>query len=199
MLIIGLTGSIGMGKSTTAEMFRAEGASVYDSDAAVHQIYSGPAAQEIEALFPGVVAEGVVDRKKLSERVLNDAAALKRLESVVHPLVWRARRAFLEDARQRGDAFAVLDIPLLFEIGDEKSVDVVVVASADAGTQKSRVLARPGMTAEKFAAILKRQLPDAEKRKRADFVVETDRGLDAARAQVQEILRKLKTRAATSA
>jgi dephospho-CoA kinase len=194
MILIGLTGSIGMGKSTTAEMFRAEGASVYDSDAAVHEIYRGPAAQQIEALFPGVLVDGAVDRKKLSARVLNDPEALKKLESVVHPLVFRARKEFLEAAERRGDAFVVLDIPLLFEIGEEKKVDVVVVATADAATQRARVLSREGMTAEKFASILKRQIPDSEKRSRADFIVETDRGLDSARAQVHEILRKLAAR-----
>jgi len=194
MLIIGLTGSIGMGKSTTAEMFREQGACVYDSDAAVHEIYRGPGALEIEKLFPGVVENGAVDRRKLAARVLDDAEALKRLESIVHPLVKRARRDFLDVAAQRGEAFAVLDIPLLFEIGDEKNVDAVVVASADPATQQARVLARPGMTVEKFAAILKRQVPDSEKRRRADFIVETDRGLDAARAQVSDILRKLSAR-----
>ncbi len=194
MLSIGLTGSIGMGKSTTADMFRAEGVPVYDSDKAVHDIYAGPAAPLIEREFPGTVINGVVDRARLAERVLNDAQAMKRLEAIVHPLVWAARADFVAEQRRKGAAFVVYDIPLLFEAGKDKDVDVIVVVSAAPAVQKERVLARPGMTEEKFAAILARQTPDAEKRRRADFVVHTDRGLDAARAEVRAILKKLAER-----
>jgi dephospho-CoA kinase len=191
MLKIGLTGSIGMGKSTTAEMFRAEGAPVYDSDRAVHEIYRGPAAKEIERLFPGTVVDGVVDRVALAAKVLGDPEALRRLEGVVHPLVRQKRQQFLEERRRRGDRLVVFDIPLLFETGAERDVDAVVVASAPPDVQRARVLARPGMTDEKLAAILAKQTPDAEKRRRADFVVHTDRGLESARAEVREILRIL--------
>lgn len=191
MLRIGLTGSIGMGKSTTAEMFRAEGAPVYDSDQAVHDIYRGPAAKEIERLFPGTSVDGVVDRGRLAERVLGDPEALRRLESVVHPLVREKRLKFQEECRRRGQELVVFDIPLLFETGGESEVDVIVVVSAPEDVQKARVLARPGMTEEKFAAILAKQTPDSEKRRRADFVVHTDRGLEAARTEVRDILHVL--------
>lgn len=191
MLTIGLTGSIGMGKSTTAEMFRAEGLPVYDSDQAVHDIYCGPAAARIEALFPGTVVDGVVDREKLAAKVLGDAEALRRLESVVHPLVREKRLEFLEECRRRGDKLVVFDIPLLFETGGESEVDAIVVASATEDVQRARVLTRPGMTEQKFAAISAKQVPDSEKRKRADFVVHTDRGFDVARDEVRLILRAL--------
>lgn len=191
MLTIGLTGSIGMGKSTTAEMFRAEGVAVYDSDRAVHDIYSGPAAARIEEMFPGTVVDGRVDRPKLAARVLGDAAALRRLEEFVHPLVLEMRRDFVEERRRSGDKFVVFDIPLLFETGGEEDVDVVVVVSAPEDVQRARVLARAGMTEQKFAAIVAKQVPDAEKRRRADFIVHTDRGLDSARDEVQLILRAL--------
>lgn len=197
MLRVGLTGSIGMGKSTTADMFRAEGVAVLDSDQLVHDIYRGPAAAEIERVFPGVVVDGVVDRGKLAARVLNDAQALKRLEAIVHPLVWAARDAFVEQRRKNGDALVVFDIPLLFETGADKDVDVIVVVSAPESVQKARVLARPGMTEEKFAAILAKQTPDDEKRRRAHFVVHTDKGLDEARDEVREILRRLAARQGT--
>jgi dephospho-CoA kinase len=195
MLKIGLTGSIGMGKSTTADMFREAGAPVLDSDRIVHELYRGAAAAPIEAAFPGVVVDGAVDRGRLAERVLGDPAALERLEGIVHPLVWAARDAFLKEQEEKGARVVVYDVPLLFETGAEKSVDVVVVVSAPEDVQKARVLARPGMTEEKFAAILGKQVPDSQKRARADFVVRTDQGLDAARAQVQEILRILEARA----
>lgn len=195
MLKIGLTGSIGMGKSTTAQMFRDAGAPVLDSDQIVHDLYRGAAVAPIEAAFPGVAVEGAVDRGRLAERVLGDPQALKRLEDIVHPLVWAARDQFLKDCEARGERIVVYDVPLLFETGAEKSVEVIVVVSAPEDVQSARVLARPGMTAEKFAAILAKQIPDAEKRARADFVVRTDQGLDAARAQVQDILRKLEERA----
>lgn len=191
MLKIGLTGSIGMGKSTTAEMFRAEGAPVYDSDRAVHEIYAGPAAARIEALFPGTTVDGVVDRARLAARVLGDAEALRLLESVVHPLVREKRLAFLEERRRLGDRLVVFDIPLLFETGAESEVDAIVVVSAPEEIQKARVLTRPGMTEEKFAALSAKQVPDSEKRRRADFIVHTDRGLDAAREEVRAILRAL--------
>lgn len=192
MLLIGLTGSIGMGKSTTADMFRAEGVAVYDSDRAVHEIYRGPAAARIEEAFPGVVVDGVVDRNRLAARALGDPQALKRLEAIVHPLVWNARAKFLAERRALGDEFVVLDIPLLFEVGADKDVDVIVVVSARDEVQRARVLERPGMTEEKFAAILAKQVPDAEKRRRAHFVVETDKGLDVARAAVGKILAALR-------
>jgi dephospho-CoA kinase len=195
VLKIGLTGSIGMGKSTTAQMFRDAGAPVLDSDQIVHDLYRGAAVAPIEAAFPGVAVDGVVDRGRLAERVLGDPDALKRLEDIVHPLVWAARDQFLTEQEAKGARLVVYDVPLLFETGAEKSVDVIVVVSAPEDVQKARVLARPGMTAEKFAAILEKQVPDSEKRARADFVVRTDQGLDAARAQVQELLRTLAARA----
>lgn len=178
MRVIGLTGSIGMGKSTTAQMFRDAGLAVLDSDAVVHEVYSGPATAKIEAAFPGTVSEGVVDRKKLAAAVLGDDAALKRLEAIVHPYVWAARAKFLAERRAAGDALAVLDIPLLFETGADKNVDVIVVVTAPEDVQRARVLARPGMTEEKFEAILAKQVPDAQKRARADFVIDTSYGLN---------------------
>lgn len=191
MLRVGLTGSIGMGKSTTADMFRAEGIEVLDSDRLVHDLYKGPAAVEIDRAFPGVVIDGVVDRQRLAERVLNDPAALKRLEEIVHPMVWAARDALVEERRKIGDRIVVFDIPLLFETGAEKQFDAIVVVTAPEDVQKARVLAREGMTAEKFASILSKQTPDSEKRARADFVVHTDKGLDAARKEVRNIIKAL--------
>ncbi len=195
MIRIGLTGSIGMGKSTTAQMFRAAGVPVLDSDEIVHDLYRGAAVAPIEAAFPGVVVDGAVDRGRLAERVLKDREALARLEAIVHPLVWAARDRFLAERAARGERIVVYDVPLLFETGAENTVDVVVVVSAPEDVQKTRVLSRPGMTEEKFAAILANQVPDSEKRARADFVVRTDEGLDSARAQVDAILRQLKARA----
>ncbi len=194
MIRIGLTGSIGMGKSTTAQMFRDAGAPVLDSDQIVHDLYRGAAVAPIEMEFPGVVVGGVVDRARLADRVLGDSDALRRLEAIVHPLVWAARDAFLKDQAAQGARIVVYDVPLLFETGAEKIVDVIVVVSAPEDVQKARVLARPGMTEEKFAAILAKQVPDSEKRARADFVVDTSGGLEAARAQVQDILRELDAR-----
>lgn len=194
MLRVGLTGSIGMGKSTTADMFREEGVTVLDSDRLVHELYKGPAAAEIERAFPGVVVDGAVDRQRLAARVLNDPAALKRLEDIVHPMVWAARDALVEERRNRGDRIVVFDIPLLFETGAEKDFDVIVVVTAAENVQKARVLAREGMTAEKFASILSKQTPDLEKRARADFVVHTDKGLDAARDEVRNIIKALEAR-----
>jgi dephospho-CoA kinase len=194
MLRVGLTGSIGMGKSTTAQMFRAAGVAVLDSDQVVHELYRGAAVAPIEAAFPGVTHDGMVDRGRLAARVLADPEALKRLEAIVHPLVWAARDDFLIERAQAGDRIVIYDVPLLFETGADKTVDVIVVVSAPEDVQKARVLARPGMTQEKLAAILAKQAPDAQKRARADFIVHTDRGIDAARAEVAGILRVLNER-----
>jgi dephospho-CoA kinase len=191
MIVLGLTGSIGMGKSATASMFAEAGVPVHDSDEAVHSLYAGKAAPLIEAEFPGAVIDGVVDRAKLAARVLGNSSALKRLEEIVHPLVRADADAFLARHRAAGTPLALLDIPLLFETGGRGRVDKVVVVSAALEIQRERVLARPGMTAEKFEAILARQMPDAEKRRLADFVVDTGHGFDAARAQVRRIVEKL--------
>lgn len=188
MFILGLTGSLGMGKSTTARFFAEEGVPVHDADAVVHRLYDGEAAAAIEAAFPGTTASGKVDRDKLAARVLGDSAALKRLEAIVHPLVQEAERRLLAEAEARGEKVAVLDIPLLFETGGEKRVDAVVVVSAPPDVQRSRALERPGMTVDKLDAILAKQTPDDEKRRRADFVVDTSRGFEAARADVRAIL-----------
>jgi dephospho-CoA kinase len=188
MFILGLTGSLGMGKSTTARFFAEEGVPVHDADAVVHRLYDGEAAAAIEAAFPGTTVGGKVDRDKLAARVLGDAAALKRLEAIVHPLVQEAERRLLAEARARGEKVAVLDIPLLFETGGQDRVDAVVVVSAPPEVQRSRALERPGMTVDKLDAILAKQMPDHEKQRRADFVVDTSRGFEAARAQVRAIL-----------
>ena len=188
MFILCLTGSLGMGKSTTARFFAEEGVPVHDADAVVHRLYDGEAAAAIEAAFPGTTASGKVDRDKLAARVLGDSAALKRLEAIVHPLVQEAERRLLAEAESRGEKVAVLDIPLLFETGGEERVDAVVVVSAPPDVQRSRALERPGMTVDKLDAILAKQMPDDEKRRRADFVVDTSRGFEAARADVRAIL-----------
>jgi dephospho-CoA kinase len=198
MMVLGLTGSIGMGKSTTAAMFRAEGVPVYDADAAVHTLYAGPAAALIEDAFPGTTRAGSVDRAALGARVIGDAAAMARLEAIVHPLVRAEEAAFLAQARGRAARLVVLDIPLLFETGGETRVDAVAVVSAPAEVQAARVLARPGMTVEKFKAILAKQTPDAEKRRRAHVVIDTGRGLDAARRQVRDLVRSLSGRGGRS-
>jgi len=189
MLVLGLTGSIGMGKSTTLGFFRAAGVPVHDADAAVHRLYAGAAVAPVEAAFPGTSVDGVIDRTRLAARVLGDPAALRQLEAIVHPLVRAEERAFLAAARKTAAPLVVLDIPLLFETGAENRVDVVVVVSAPAEAQRARVLGRPGMTEEKFASILAKQVPDAEKRRRAHFLVDTSRGFDSARAQIRGILR----------
>ncbi len=186
--VLGLTGSIGMGKSATAAMFRELGVPVHDADLAVHALYRGRAVPPIAALFPDAVRDGVVDRTRLGPIVLADPAALRRLEAIVHPMVREEETAFLDAARREGAALAVLDVPLLYETGGETRCDAVAVVSAPAGIQAERVLARPGMDAAKFAAILAKQVSDAEKRRRADFVVDTSRGFDAARAQVRDII-----------
>ncbi|GIK82764.1 MAG: dephospho-CoA kinase [Alphaproteobacteria bacterium] len=188
MIVLALTGSIGMGKSTTGAMFRELGIPVHDADDAVHALYSGQTALEIEKLFPGTVADGVVDRARLGAAVLADPDAMRRLEALVHPKVRAAEEAFLEGARAEGAALVVLDIPLLFETGGEARVDGVIVVSCPPDEQRRRVLARPGMTEAKFAAILSRQVPDAVKRARADFVVDTGQGMEVARRQVAAIV-----------
>ena len=193
MFILGLTGSIGMGKSTTAKMFAAQGVPVYDADAAVHRLYAGEATAAIEAAFPGTTADGQVDRDKLAKLVLGDPAAIKRLEAIVHPLVHLARERFLQEAEKSGAPIALLDIPLLFETGGDKRCDAVVVVSAPAEMQRLRAFERPGMSEEKLAVLLAKQVPDAEKRARADFVVDTSQGFEHARAQVREILQQVST------
>ena len=188
MIILGLTGSIGMGKSTTAKLFQEAGVPVYDADAAVHKIYEGEAAPAIEAAFPGTTADGKVDRNKLSAKVVHDPAAMKRLEQIVHPMLGASRQKFLHDAEQSGASVAVVDIPLLFETGGEKRVDAVVVVTTTPEIQRQRILERDNMTGAKLDALLARQLLDAEKRKRADFVVDTSHGLDPVRARIRDIL-----------
>lgn len=189
MFVLGLTGSIGMGKSTAAKMFTDEGVPVHDADAAVHRLYEGEAAAAIEAAFPGTVEGGKVDRTKLAARVLGNGEAIKRLEAIVHPLVRESAKRFLAEEAARGTRVAVLEIPLLFETGGEARVDAVAVVSARPELQRARVLGRPGMTAEKLDAILAKQMPDSEKRRRAHFVVDTSGDLDSTRAQVRDILR----------
>ena len=188
MLILGLTGSIGMGKSTTAKLFAEAGVPVYDADAAVHELYEGAAVPAIEAAFPGTTAGGKVDRAKLSARVVHDPAAMRRLEEIVHPMLGASRHKFFDDAEAAGVPVAVVDIPLLFETGGESRVDAVVVVTTSPELQRERVLERGTMDEEKFNSILARQLPDAEKRKRADFVVDTSHGLDPVRARIRDIL-----------
>ena len=191
MIILGLTGSIGMGKSTTAKLFAEAGVPVYDADAMVHKLYEGEAAPAIEAAFPGTTADGKVDRQKLSARVVHDPAAIKQLEQIVHPMLSASRQKFFADAEQSGAPVAVVDVPLLFETGGEKRVDVVVVVTTSPENQRERILARGTMTNEALDAILARQLPDAQKRQRADFVVDTSHGLDPVRAQIRDILRQV--------
>jgi dephospho-CoA kinase len=190
MIILGLTGSIGMGKSTTAKLFEEAGVPVYDADATVHRLYEGEAAPAIEAAFPGSTVNGKVDRNKLSARVVHDPAAMKQLERIVHPMLGASRQKFLLDAEQSGAPVAVVDVPLLFETGGEKRVDAVVVVTTSPEIQRARILARENMTPEKLDAILARQLPDAEKRARADFVVDTSDGLEPVRARIRDILQQ---------
>lgn len=193
MRIVGLTGSIGMGKSTTLQMFADQGVPVYDADAAVHAVYAGEAVAAVESAFPGTTSGGKVDRQKLAAKVLGDPAALKRLEQLVHPMLAAHRKRFLDDAERSGAPIVLMDVPLLFETGGERHMDAVVVVSAPADLQRERVLAREGMTAEKLNAILARQMPDEEKRKRADFVVDTSQGLEPVRARVKDILETIAT------
>jgi dephospho-CoA kinase len=191
MIILGLTGSIAMGKSTTAKLFAEAGVPVYDADATVHKLYEGEAVPAIEAAFPGTTADGKVDRQKLSARVVHDPAAMKQLEQIVHPMLGASRQKFLGDAEQSGAPVAVVDVPLLFETGGEKRVDAVVVVTTSPENQRERILARGTMTNEALDSILARQLPDAEKRQRADFVVDTSHGLDPVRAQIRDILEQV--------
>ena len=188
MIVLGLTGSIGMGKSTTATLFAEAGVPVYDADAAVHRLYEGEAVAAIEAAFPGTTENGKVDRTRLSARVVHDPAAMKRLEEIVHPMLGASRQKFLQDAEKSGAPVAVVDVPLLFETGGEKRVDAVVVVTTSPEIQRMRILARPNMSAEKLAAILARQMSDTEKRRRAHFVVDTSHGLDPVRARIRDIL-----------
>ncbi|MCL7998577.1 dephospho-CoA kinase [Brucella sp. 21LCYQ03] len=192
MIILGLTGSIGMGKTTASNMFAEAGVPVYSADDAVHQLYSGRAAPLIEAAFPGTVVDGTVDRAKLSATVLGKPEALKKLESIIHPLVHEEEASFLAQARADGANIALIDIPLLFETGGESRVDKVAVVSAPAEIQRERVLARPGMTEEKFKAILARQMPDAEKRVRADFIIDSSGDFEKTRAQIKAIIAELR-------
>jgi dephospho-CoA kinase len=187
--VLCLTGSLGMGKSRTATFFAEEGVPVHDSDAAVHALYEGEAAGLIERAFPGTTAGGKVDRNKLSAMVVGDTAALARLEAIVHPLVAAAREKFLAEAQARGVPVVLLDVPLLFETGAQQGCDAVVVVSAPPELQRRRAFERPGMTEDKFSALLGKQMPDAEKRRRADFIVDTSQSFEHARAQVRDILR----------
>ncbi|HLZ04486.1 MAG TPA: dephospho-CoA kinase [Bradyrhizobium sp.] len=188
MLILGLTGSIGMGKSTTAKLFEEAGVPVYDADAAVHELYEGQAVPAIEAEFPGTTADGKVDRARLSARVVHDPAAMRRLEKIVHPMLGASRQKFFDNAEAAGKPVVVVDVPLLFETGGENRVDAVVVVTTSAELQRERVLARGTIDRDKLDAILARQMPDAEKRKRADFIVDTSHGLDPVRARIRDIL-----------
>jgi len=191
MRIIGLTGSIGMGKSTTAKLFAEAGVPVYDADATVHKIYEGEAAPAIEAAFPGTTVNGKVDRQKLSAKVVHDSAAIKRLEAIVHPMLRGYHQRFLEQAEASGAAVAVMDVPLLFETGGDKRVDAVVVVTTSPELQRERILARGTMTREALESILARQMPDSDKRQRADFVVDTSHGLEPVRAQIRDILEQV--------
>ena len=186
--VLCLTGSLGMGKSATAKMFAAAGVPVHDSDAVVHELYAGEAAPLIEAAFPGSTVSGKVGRQKLATMVINDKAALERLEAIVHPLVFTAREKFLAEAQARGAPVVVLDVPLLFETGTDRHCDAVVVVTAPHEVQRRRAFERPGMTDDKFAAILKKQMPDAEKRRRADFIIDNSQDFEHARRQIRDIL-----------
>jgi dephospho-CoA kinase len=188
MRVLGLTGSIGMGKSTTAKLFAEAGVPVYDADATVHLVYEGEAAPAIEAAFPGTTVDGKVDRARLSAQVLHNPAAILKLEQIVHPMLRAYHQKFLDDAEASGAPVAVMDVPLLFETGGEKRVDAVVVVTTDPQIQRRRILSRDNMTDEKLDAILARQLPDAEKRQRADFIVDTSHGLGPVRERIREIL-----------
>ncbi len=188
MIVLGLTGSIGMGKTTTAAMFRDLGIPVHDADAVVHELYAGPASADIEAAFPGTTKDGKVDRSLLAARVLDDNEALKRLEAIVHPMVRERDEEFRARAHAAGARLAIVDVPLLFETGGDKRVDGVIVVTTSEAEQRRRVLAREGMSEEKFRAILASQMPDTQKRERADFIVDTSDGLDSARRQVADIV-----------
>ena len=191
--VLCLTGSLGMGKSTAAKFFAECGVPVHDSDAVVHALYEGEAVPLIERAFPGSALDGKVDRKALGGMVLNDEAALARLEAIIHPLVTASRQKFLSEAAARGAPVVVVDIPLLFETEAESRCDAVVVVSAPADMQRARAFGRPGMTEEKFAVLLAKQIPDAEKRRRADFVVDSSQEFDHTRAQIRDILQNVAT------
>jgi dephospho-CoA kinase len=194
LIILGLTGSIGMGKSTTARMFVEEGIPVHDADEAVHRLYAGPAAQLIEEEFPGTVVNGAVDRKRLSAEVLGQPEKLHRLGTLIHPLVRADADAFVERHRRAGTRLIVLDIPLLFETGGTDRVDSILVVTASPDVQRQRVMGRPGMTEEKFAAILANQVADKDKRRNADFVIDTGAGMETARREVRRIISVLLAR-----
>lgn len=196
MLVIGLTGSMGMGKSTVAARFRARGIAVFDADGEVHRLYEGTAAPLIEAAFPGTTREGQVDRGLLAAVLAQDVRGFERLEAIVHPLVQVAERAFLRTEAQRGAHMAVLEIPLLFETGANKKVDVVVVASASAQVQRERLMSRPGMTEPRLETLLGRQTPDVDKRAMADFVVDTNGTIGESERQVDAIIEALSKREA---
>lgn len=198
MIVVGLTGSIGMGKSTTAGLFAAEGVPVNDADQVVHDLYRSDAVQPIREVFPDVVVDGIVDRQKLSANLAKNPANFKTLEAIVHPLVRLREKAFLVEQNAAGASVVVLDIPLLFETNASGRVDKIVVVSCPPEIQRERVLARPGMTLEKFELILSRQTPDAEKRARADYVIDTGRGIDKAREQVKTILQDLRKQAGST-
>ncbi|MEL7525896.1 MAG: dephospho-CoA kinase [Pseudomonadota bacterium] len=193
MIRIGLTGSIGMGKSTTARMFADEGIPVHDADACVHALYEGRAVPLIGDAFPGTIIDGKVDRGRLSKKVLGNPEAMKQLEEIIHPLVREEEQTFLDLARLDGQSIVLMDIPLLFETGAEDRVDTIVVVTADPDIQRERVLSRDGMTEDRFQSILEKQMPDAEKRKRADFLIDTGSGIEAAQQRVGEILKVLRT------
>jgi len=188
MIILGLTGSIGMGKSTTAKLFAEAGVPVYDADATVHRVYAGEAAPAVEAAFPGTTVNGKVDRAKLSARVVHNPAAMRQLEQIVHPMLVAHRQKFLEEAKRAGAPVVVMDVPLLLETGGEQAVDAVVVVTTSAENQRERIRARGTMGDDALEAILKRQMPDAEKRKRADYIVDTSHGLDPVRERIRDIL-----------
>jgi dephospho-CoA kinase len=196
MIVLGLTGSAAMGKSATARMFAEEGVPVFDADAAVHRLYESAAVAPVEAAFPGTTANGRVDRERLGARVLGNPDALKRLEAIIHPLVAEERSRFLARAERAGAPIVVLDVPLLFETGGDERTDAVLVVTAPEPVQHGRLMERPGMTIEKIEAMLAHQLPDSEKRRRADFLIDTSRGFEAARAEVRKILDRLRTKGA---
>ncbi|MFK7944003.1 MAG: dephospho-CoA kinase [Paracoccaceae bacterium] len=193
MTVLGLTGSIGMGKSTTAAMFADAGVPVWDADAVVHRLYGpdGAGADAISTIAPYAVGPDGVDRGKLRAAILEDPGLLKKIEVLIHPLVGQDRAGFLSEARARGEKLVLCDIPLLFEGGNEKHLDKIVVATAPADIQRQRVLARPGMTEEAFAAILAKQVPDAVKREKADYLIDSSQGMDHARAEVAKIIKEL--------
>lgn len=195
MKTLGLTGSIGMGKSATAKLFAEAGVPVFDSDACVHELYAegGAAVEPVGEAFPGVVIDGAINRERLSAQLRADPSGFERLEAIVHPLVSVARETFLSGAAEKGADLVLFDIPLLFETGGDAHVDAIIVVSAPDDVRRARVLERPGMTEEKLDAIIARQMPDAEKRARADHVIETSGGIEDARQQVTDLLNQLRT------